>query len=300
MSQNKKYSLILACSVLFVLPACFGWNYQQDVQKIVNQQGVVAPAVLQLLSLTSVTTDGTLSDIVAQTQKNWLRTAGSERWDIQEVVSDKQQEMLSLFNQLSMLEEIRPQNKQYEHMMILGALFDTMVQRMQHAITLWKSGVRCNHIALLAGARLAVAAQGENKESFEKFCGHALECVPQTEAEMITFIYDHIDMPSDMRAVPVEIIDVPMLEKSDGTMRRPNTADTIEWWLKTNPAQGCVLAISNQPYVWYQQAVLETLLPNQFYIETVGSKSSDSVKLGVVLDTLARVLYQEQQRLLKK
>lgn len=294
-------SRIVVFALLWVLPACFA---SQDRSanasvRIVSDSGVVAPEIFQLLVLTDVTTDGTLADIVAQTQKQWLRAPGSERWDIAGTASAADQEIYACLHKLAICQEVYPSGKHYEHVMILGALFDTMVQRMQYAIYLWNQGVRFNNIALLAGARPVVPAQGENQEALEKFCGHAIEHMAQTEADLINFVYENIDMPADMRAVPVQIIDVPMLQKADGTMRRPNTADTIEYWLNIKPQPGVVLAVSNQPYVEYQDAVLRTLLPIEYPVQTVGSKCVEDKKIGILLDTLARVLYQENVRLKK-
>ena len=55
---------------------------------------------------------------------------------------------------------------------------------------------------------------------------------------------------------------------------------------------GNILAISNQPYVGYQNAVLQNLLPNTFGIETVGKSASPNIKITTALDTLARWLQQ--------
>ena len=83
-----------------------------------------------------------------------------------------------------------------------------------------------------------------------------------------------------------------------GLAIRPNTGDTIIAWLKHNPKPGEILAISSQPYVQYQDAVLKTLIPHGFSTETIGPATvGDSEAIAVNLDNVARILYQEQERL---
>jgi hypothetical protein len=118
---------------------------------------------------------------------------------------------------------------------------------------------------------------------------------------MIQFLYDHSHMTDAMKKIPVQLISAPMISEESGILRRPLTADTLSAWLATNPTPGTCLAISNQPYVAYQQTVLKTLLPSDFSVQTVGAATSEPTeKISIMLDTLARILFQELQFLQKK
>jgi hypothetical protein len=83
------------------------------------------------------------------------------------------------------------------------------------------------------------------------------------------------------------VVDAPRGEKA-----RPNTADTYYSWLATKPTAGSVVAFSNQPFVPYQQLVGEGILPNDFYLETVGVAAPSDIRVSILLDNLARTLFQ--------
>lgn len=77
-----------------------------------------------------------------------------------------------------------------------------------------------------------------------------------------------------------------------GSIRRPNTADTIMSWLTTNPEPGSLLVFANQPYVGYFEAVFNTFLLDSFSTEVIGGEASEGAPLALFLDNLARWLYQ--------
>ena len=118
--------------------------------------------------------------------------------------------------------------------------------------------------------------------------------IPATETEMAKMVYNQAKLPKDFKElVQVQFIDTPLQRASNGGAIRPNTGDTIKLWLTKTKPTGSVLAISNQPYVGYQHAVLKTFVPKEMSIETVGPKPSTSASSDLLLDTLARWLYQE-------
>ena len=74
---------------------------------------------------------------------------------------------------------------------------------------------------------------------------------------------------------------------------RPNTNDTINAWKKMNPKPGTVLAISNNPYIPRQDLALKKMMGECFDIETVGPSTSADIKISVLFDELARLIYTE-------
>ncbi len=126
---------------------------------------------------------------------------------------------------------------------------------------------------------------------------HAPAQLPTTESEMMRFVFDQTDLPFDRNIIT--FIDTPMQTKADGSLTRPTTADTVHSWLAQDPVPGSCLAISNQPFVCYQDTVIRTYLKDlhsKFSIETVGEGVSESerndLKIAVTLDAIARWLYQ--------
>ena len=55
----------------------------------INNQNKPSPELLELLSLLNVAHDGTLESIVKETQKNWLRSPGKERWKVKKFALKK-------------------------------------------------------------------------------------------------------------------------------------------------------------------------------------------------------------------
>lgn len=282
----------------FILCTVFHFSYKADSifayqqsSSIVDKQGkVVCSNLLELLKITKIDHDGSLQDIVEKTQALWLRQPGKERWEMN--LKDwgvDSTAIIKFFDALHMIEMIEPEREKYEHVCWMGAAYPCLEHRLEYLIFLWNKGVRFNSFVILSGARPLT-----NSEVISVKNKYGIEV--KTEAECMKLVYDKIAMPKDMSAMPVTFINVPMLTNLDGSLRRPTTADTIEFWLKYKPKQGDVLIISNQPYVCYQEAVVKALLPEGFNVEGVGAKS-DHTKIDVYLDNLARFLYQEKNRL---
>lgn len=264
---------------------------------LVDEQGHPCITLLQLLSLTNIEHDGSLQSIVEQTQKpqaEWMRKEGSERWDIVDQNIENKDEFFKLFDQLHLVDEISPEHDQYDYMVLMGATYFRIKTRLEHAIKLFKQGIRFDQIVMLGGAR--PLTESELDALKHDFNLKESDFIPETEAQVMQFMYDRTEMPEGMRKISMILIDAPMKITKTGVLARPTTGDTVNLWMELNPMPGSCLVISNQPYVGYQDSVIKTLLPKVFSVETVGQKSEDA-KIGIYLDTLARNLYQEKIRL---
>jgi hypothetical protein len=268
---------------------------QQDENFLVNDQGFVCDALLELLALTHIDHDGTLPCIVELTQKpeaGWLRQAGTERWDIVDKPLEHAHLFFELFNSLQLQDEIKPKQKSYDYVLWMGAAYPEVEKRLSHLVQLWESGLRYNQFVLLAGAR--PLTQGEKDALIGKY-GQERAGSLATEADAMQLVYDALPMLGDMKNIEMTVINVPMKETEKG-LARPTTGDTIDNWMLLSPKAGSCLVLSSQPYVHYQHSVVTTLLPKTFSVETVGFASTNT-KIGIYLDTLARFLYQEKKRL---
>lgn len=274
---------------------------------LLNKENEPSSALLHLLEILEIKHDGSLKNIVELTQKNWLRPAGKERWEIQEINVKNKQEVLFLIEKLGCINEIGVKNKNtyFDDIIILSS--NTFIEnrlRFAYFIKLLRQDIKFRNLIFLGG---------ENKIKYKKedllkadniinikeewfFDGN----FPDTETELLKFIFNQAELPLDfLNNINVIFIDTPMQKNDDGSVRRPNTKDQIELWLKSvnvlKPRQ-CIF-ISNNPYIGYQNSVAKSYLPTEFYIETVGPAAFKDEKISVYLDTLARWLYQEEKKI---
>lgn len=231
----------------------------------------------QLLKVMEVPNNGTLPSIIQATQKTWIRPAGKEIWHIENNLSETQAKaVMEYCSKNRFFTEIMPTQKSYDYAMILGATVATMEKRIGFLEKIAQSGVQIKQVVLLSGARpldlkIETAPEG---------------C--QTEGEALVYLWKAHPLS---KQVPWAHFNCPMILISNG-IRRPNTVDTYNLWLASNPQAGSCIMISNQPYCLYQQLVAEATLPKEFAFETVGP-ASDPAKANpaVMLDTIARCLY---------
>lgn len=205
----------------------------------------------------------------------------------------------------------------YEGVLILGALYARVVSRLHYFLSLCHrlidgpeetDRLRFGKIYLLGGARPLDPV----KESRELLCTPTElplkaewttpEQMPTTEAEMMAFAWNqsHLAFSPKYGAVKHELVDTPLQPKDpqnpNGEKRPPNTGDTVRDWItKHSPNQGLYLVVSNQPFIEYQQLVLERLIPKGFTVYTCGPKSSLTLPLSAYLDNCAKQMFEELQ-----
>lgn len=201
-------------------------------------------------------------DSVRETELLW-RQQGKERWDYESRYEYLKPQVWPLFEEMGLVQAIKPSRTHYDGVIIFGALLKTVQKRIQY---LCETGVTFDRVILLTGERPLRETEKSQLVGL------------QTETEMMEWAYRKSDIPKD---IPVIVIHVPMKEGI-----RPNTQDTVEAWAETNPVPGTYLAISNQPYVHYQDAVINRYGP--FPVETVGPAIHESASVDLILDTLAR------------
>jgi hypothetical protein len=301
----KKITWLFAIGILILSIGTFMLQSTPKTHTILDANGKPTQQLLSLLDILQLKHDGTLTNIVQETQKQWLRAAGKERWQVDEVLAHRKDELLPLFAQLGLCNEVKVSQKKYDYVLLLGATTSRMWTRLNYAIQLWNQGVRFDHIVLLGSERPLDPAiespqtlHGLHDSSLLKRNDFVpLAELPKTEAQAFAYIFNQIALPDQMKSVPLTIIDSKMRTNPDNTVKRPTTGDTIFDWLAQQPKPGTCLLISNQPYVHYQDSVAKTFIPANWPVETVGQSASNSTRIVELLDTLARTLYQENIRL---
>jgi len=270
---------------------------------IINHENKPKPVLLELLKETHTAHTGTLPSIALATQ-SWLRPAGKERWEFQHNPIATNNHLPELFKNLCLMQRVEPSRISYDYAVLFGGTLDDVRNRLAYLIALSNKGITFNSLVILTGQRLL----DTTLESHELLLNDKIEGLPSqktwyfdgkfptTEPEMIKFVFEQTDIPSAWNKTRCFFVDAPMQTTENGSFRRPNTQDTITQWLKEcNPRPGSILALSNQPFVGYQNSVLRNTLPKTFTIETVGNAYANNESLATIFDTLARWIYNENQ-----
>lgn len=275
-------------SVIFV---CMGLLLATTVG--CSQEHRYLSKVQQLMTELGLPACSGLKTCVDVTQKAWLRTAGKELWQIEQTQEDKRALVMPYLTRLSLVDAIQPMYAEYDYVVILGATVASMRHRLTLLADYWKEGIRFKHIVLLAGQRPL-----DQKKELDLLIseGVAPEALPTTEHEAFVHVFKEADLPLQVRALPVTVVNAPCVMQKDGTCKRPSMGDTVTAWLETDPVPGSVLAIAHQPFCLYSHVMLATVLPKSFKsfsrLEVVGSKAAESTTVAGYLDSLARILYQ--------
>lgn len=233
-------------------------------------QGAPFKTLCELLQLPA---DLSPAELVLETQRLWVQS-DKERWEYDQRYEPLKQQIWPLFDQMGLLQAIKPQKQHYDYALVHGSLLKSIERRISYLEELMKEGVRFDRLIFLTGARPLLdaekAATGVN-----------------TEKEMVEWVYQRSHLPKD---IPVLFIDAPMKMRA-GMLRRPQTTDTIQLWLQQNPPKGSLLAVSSQPYAAYQDAVVAYFLPEGYELETVGPAVLGSPGVSIILDSIAKELF---------
>ena len=270
----------------------------------IDEKGHPTETLRRLLKFLAVEHDGTLKSVVEGTQKAWLRPAGTERWELVDTLTPEVVAKIKpLFDELMLTKEVPAQKGHYMYALLLGSRMANFIERLSYLIHVWNKGLRFDELVVLAGQRdlmseetLDLIMQSDmlkfaDNEKLKSKWGSV-----KTEKDMMQVIIEESVLPETMREkIAVTVVDAPKKLVNDKLVR-PTTGDTVNAWLAKKPVPGTCVAISSQPHVLYQQAVLSTLLPKDFQVETIGRQGKVPVKTAEILDALARFLYQEQNR----
>lgn len=242
-------------------------------------------------------------------QKNLLRQG--ERWQEQtNRFEELKPQIKPLLSELGFVDALFPHFKEYEGVIVHGALLPRARLRLYYLVEQWKQGVRFSHIYFLSGERPLEVNQ-ENERTFmddsksplkiRKDWSAPLE-FPKTERGMIQLVWEQSEIPEEMRKVKIHFINAPMKEDAKGERSiRPTTDDTVKAWLQAvpPPPHGRYLAITNAPYINRQDLAVRTdvraIAPCKYSFDTVGSGVGEQEKMIIILDELARFIFLTKQ-----
>lgn len=262
------------------------------------------PPLINLLSVCGIVHDGSIESIIAATQKDqpigFLRAKGKERWQLTSYYANSENAIIQQCRQLSMIEEIKPSTFCYEYAIVHGGTINGMRSRIAFLTNLWKEGYRWHNLVILTGQRPLDPIIESQTTLIDKNNGYLvfktewhLTISPTNETDMVRMILEQSVLPAAWKNIPITIVDTP-LQKKETEICRPTTIDTMHQWLSTDPVPGSILAISHQPFIGYQDAVVRSILPKEFILETVGPQAESPIESAVLVDTVARWLYNAQ------
>lgn len=254
-----------------------------------NDQGKLVEPAKQFLSLCGVPKDISDEETLAYLQGNWIQTE-KERWEMKEKCEEKRDSALPILRELGCIDPIHAKEGEYDYALVLGALEKSIQQRLNFLHEEWKRGIRFKQVILLTGQR----ELNPERENFPTGIS--------TETELLVHLFKNSPLHSLVLYV---VIDAPQEKQKDGTFKRPNTASTIREWMASSPKPGKCLAVSTQPFVGYQEAVLRYYLPATFTIETVGPRTESTAhdapphshySMAIYLDNFGKWLLYEKMR----
>lgn len=252
-----------------------------------RERGIGSPMqrLLQALGAKGIDNSNALLEYASL---HWKRPDSKERWQIEEKYADQRDQLLPIFADLGLVNEVLPTQKSYDFAVLHGALTQTMERRFSFLVQQFKNGVRFKQIVVLSGHRI-LDAQLEIPYLAKKAAAMSAP-VPKTEVEMIDFAWKNAAVPDAMRKLPFKIVDA---KAESGRARTP---DTVNEWMRSGPKPGAILAITTQPFLRYQDLALKKALPQGFTLETCAPKAKDDISNAVYLDSLYRFLWESKAR----
>lgn len=287
----------------------------------------------ELFQVLNIENDGTLSQMNEIAQKELLRKPGQERWEMaQSKYENKKDKILHIIDKLGGVQEVIPSKSKYDYILIQGALIKRMRDRLKYLDTLWpylddetKKNIK---IVILTGGRELDPVEENLDVLFnQKYTLFPFrvgwtrpDIIPKTEKEAAELAWDQIIENTELRAKvskgDVLFVNTP---KMGDPPRRPQARDTLYYWMdswenrdlysqeyqkfwasaKKAPNVASYLVISNNPYIPFQQKVMENSMKKRGWvekgvtIETVGPAADSKTSIAVHLDNIARILYEE-------
>ncbi len=232
----------------------------------------------------------------------FTRKRGVERWSMAAVnlSAEKMAKLFVQFDKIGLLKEIVPTQKSYKQALVYGATVGAMSKRLSYLKALWQRGIRFEKIVFLSCDR---AIEDFELKDFKEYAPNALPAkkdwedlreLPKLESTMMGLLWKRADVPVDLAKIPVDIVSVPMKKQTDGSFKRANTGDTIEYWLAQKPDHGTCFAVSQAPFIGYQDAIGRRWMPRDRGYETVGEGVNGALQnVAVLVDAIFRQMLFE-------
>jgi hypothetical protein len=332
--RSKKLSKSLVPPLFLLLPLS-----DPSLKLMINEKGEATDVIVRLLAMTQIKVAEKSSKSTAQTDReaklvlksraveevtnaiqgktksevSWRRNPTVERWEMVADLSDDCAKAIRKICQedLRLEQRVLPQHKAYAGVLFLGTTLKGARSRLRFLNDLVdKTKLRFKKIYILTGDRDLDERVGETEADLLNANNSIIPVssewvkpavAPCNERDMLVLVFEQ-SQNQNLRDKKQHVI---YAEKRPNK-RRAETGDTIEEWLKMNPKRGHYIAISNQPFVLYQQLVINrVLLRNRrtdISVEVIGDGMENepltsgtnevSNEAAIHLDTLSKIFYE--------
>lgn len=194
--------------------------------------------------------------------EKWHNHPGIERWylTLEDNLKSSATNIIDICeNELHMKDAILPKYIKYSGILFLGSTLNSVVRRADFYNALIEEKIidKKLKIWVLTGERNLDKNAGETKENFLKLVapGQKVLPLPTNELDMIKFVF-YYKMPKNTE---IEYV----YSEKEINHTRATTASTIYAWSEKMPetrSKIYYLGISNQPYVIYQESIINLTL----------------------------------------
>ncbi len=295
---------------------------------ILDDQGQILPEVIDIFQLFSqkfqhpdLIKNPTLKNLNLLAQHTFLRPHPSERLSavaiahyqklMHQMTDGEKQHLLHLFWKLGDVGPVFPKIKKFDYILLNGST----VPNMRERIASFCEALIKGHVQLMADTKI-IFLEGErplfaseNQTVLLQVSPYTLRpgwtpiglSLPTDEREAARWVWNQMQLPTVLLQKQYEPVFVDAEKKPQAT--RAETEDCVKKWAQTDHPKpnGTALVVSNNPYVYYQKCVTQKLLAQSglphLRLDTLGNAitesayPNDTVKIGVLLDTLARNLH---------
>lgn len=284
---NTSGYLLLICILVVLYP-----------HKSFSDQGRFAGELDALLTTLNIPHTHDLDNMINASQV-WRRHPKQERWQLKDLDIDKTRhdKALAQLRHLGLVNEIKPNHKYYDYVLLLGAMLPNMQKRLEHLASLWETGIRFNKVILLVGLRPLTPDIDQVEALTTRATGKTPtpETIPLNELEGAEMMYLSTRLPTAMREVPIEYVYTPR-RWENYRWQRANTRETATTWVKQQPEPGLTLVMSEQPNAHYQREVIRQELPDTFQVDLAARAARPDTRLVLYLDALALWLHNLQKQ----
>ncbi len=251
---------------------------KEALQFIMQKAGIIKPTSSFMSTFpkrnnTSLLFKDILS-FVELTQKHFtIRSGTQERWEIAppQWTQENQEEILKALIKLNITNEVTPTFLDPSVICVLGSTMNSMISRLQYiGSVLNKNTLKAKYLVLLVGKRKVTIGVDGAEEALRKIAKkyHISDLSKLTETHLMREAYSNSNI---FNKLPTDIIDTPA-----GNLPRPTTETTVHelcGWLRAHPNVDSIIFISNQPYIKYQEAIINEVFKRENIIikfEVVG------------------------------
>ncbi len=280
-------------------------------------KSIPAEKIAYILNPNTPNSQITITDLAKIAQEKFKRPNLMERRDIasfnEQFLPFDSPRVRDLIKKLGDYDPKYPKVKNPKYILVNGST----IQRMQKRVWFLAELVNTHKITITSETEIFFLTGDRDlypeENSFEMQFGlskypqnkawQAPKSLAQTEYQAAKNVWWQLDLPQSLRKLKITFINAEKrinFDQKTGkkTFYRPNTMDTLIYWINAYHLHpGHCISISNQPFVKYQELVVQRGLQQEkrqgFTVEGVGgAELNKDYLLAIYLDNIARSLYE--------